>query len=71
MSDPRQKLRDLSNRMNNETDEARRREFQRQIQELEREIQQLDRQAAAADYERTLQEAALHKDLYSDPKKKK
>ena len=71
MADPRQRLRDLNNRMNNEPDAERRRELQRQMQELEREIQELDRQAAAADCERTLQGAALHKDLYSDPKKKK
>ena len=71
MADRRQRLRDLNNRMNNEPDDARRREWQRQIQELEREIDRLDRQAQAAECERTLQGAALHKDLYSDPKKKK
>ena len=69
MPDPRENLRDLTNRLNNETDEPRRREMQQTIRELEREIQQLDRQAQQR--ESALQEGALHKDLYSDPNKKK
>ena len=61
--DPREKLRDLTNRLSNETDENRR-------QELRRQIQQLERQAQAQDRERTLQTAAEMKELYSDPSKK-
>ena len=60
--DPREKLRDLTNRLNNENDENARRELQRQIQQLERQAQE---------YERARQTAAEMKDLYCDPKKKK
>ena len=69
MSDRRQELRDISNRLNNERNETIRRELIRRLRELEREIEQLDRQEA--EYERALQAAALHKELFCDPKKKK
>ena len=53
MSDRREKLRDLTNRMNNETDETTRRILQHQIQEVGREIRQREREAR--EYERALQ----------------
>ena len=58
--DPRENLRDLTNRLSNETDENRRQELRRQIQQLERQAQE---------YERALQTAAEMKQLSKNLKK--